>query len=599
MKNKLKLSLVASCLLASSVYGVDGQIEIVKSATKTYQKVTEVTSSIEVINQAELSRKHYTTVAQALQSISGIDITSNGGLGQGSFVRINGMHYSSVLVLIDGIRYNDITNGSAFLENLLIDDVKQIEVLKGAQSGVWGADASGGVINIITKKQIFNGINSSINVEVGSFNTKKYGFTTSFKKDKIYGKINRQKITSDGFTAQAPKGKDIDNYEDDKYENTTTNLKFGYKIDDKNKLDLSHTIIDSQADYDDGAWGSSIEQQANDSTYHSTSKSKFSSINFNNINSFNELDIYAKKSIFNRNANGTLYKGEVKELGLKSKINYKQNNFIVLGADEKDFIQTKDYDYKYNNKGLFVTNNNQVEKVVLTQSIRYDKYDKFKNKLTGKIGIKYPYKDMVLGSNYGTGYKAPSLYELSHDGGNKLKPEYTKSFDITTQYKKFKARYFYNKIDDLLVYVTDHYENGSGVSKIKGYELSYKNNILKDTSLLLSYTYTNAKDKDDKILGRVPKELLKAKFNYSGIAKLNLGLDATYVGYRWDGVSNKDTRPNETGKYTVFNTVAHYDIDHKTKIYFKINNLTNKYYQTVENYATSPRAYYVGMKYNF
>jgi len=66
MKNKLKLSLVASCLLASSVYGVDGQIEIVKSATKTYQKVTEVTSSIEVINQAELSRKHYTTVAQAL-----------------------------------------------------------------------------------------------------------------------------------------------------------------------------------------------------------------------------------------------------------------------------------------------------------------------------------------------------------------------------------------------------------------------------------------------------------------------------------------------------------------------------------------------------
>ena len=168
------------------------------------QSIKDVTSSIEVITSEEIEERQFTDLTQALNSVAGISFTSNGGLGQTSFVRINGAHYSNVLVLIDGIRYNDITNGSAFPQNILITDIKQIEIIKGAQSGIWGADASAGVINIITKDSE-DGFHGTINTEYGSYNTKKYGASVSFKEDNYYAKLNAQRVISRWFFCTSSK----------------------------------------------------------------------------------------------------------------------------------------------------------------------------------------------------------------------------------------------------------------------------------------------------------------------------------------------------------------------------------------------------------
>ncbi len=616
MINKIKLSVLASSLLVSSLSAdVDLGMLTVYSATKSEQSIKDVTSNVEVITSTELEERHYTNVAEALNSIAGINITSNGGIGQGSFVRIDGMHYSTTLVLIDGVRYNDITNGSAFLENILVSNIKQIEITKGAQSGIWGADASGGVINIITK-DTKDGLNGSVNTEYGSFNTKKYGASVSHKNTNYYVKLNAQKITSNGFSAQVPSGDDIEVYEDDGYENTTTSIKTGFNINEANKIDFSHTIIDSEVEYDSGAWGSSAINQANSTIYSSTSKSRFTKLNFNHIDSFNELDIYANKSSFDRkdpNGYTKQFLGEVKEFGLKSKIEYNKKDFLIFGVDKKDFSQEKAYEFNYTNSGVFLTNSNNLDgviagKTVFAQSLRYDEYSEFKNKTTGKIGIKHFHeniKNFTTSLNYGTGYKAPSLYELSHDGGNELKPEYTRSLDVTANYNNFKVRYFQNKIDDLMSYSNnntpsnysdDFYENGEGTSIIKGYEVSYKKDIMNDTLFSLNYTKQDAKDKDGKILGRVAEELLKVSIDYYGIDKLHINVNGEYVGDRFDRNGETGTK---TGKYTVINSVFNYDVNKDLKVYLKCNNLTNKYYQEVDGYATSPRAYYAGLKVKF
>ncbi len=608
MNKKLSTSLVASLLLATNLLSNEAQLDeiTVTSATKSEQSIKDVTSNIEVISKEEIEEKNFTNVSEALNTIAGIDITSNGGLGQTSFIRINGMHYTNVLVLIDGVRYNDITNGSAFPENILVSDIERIEIIKGAQSGIWGADASAGVINIITKKAK-NGFAAAINAEYGSFNTRKYGLGLSFKEDKFYGKINASKITSDGFSSLAPRGVDLDSLEDDSYKNESLSLKAGYNIDDSNKIDLSHILIHTKNEYDGGPFGSSILDQANNTTYNSESRSKFSKINFNHIDSFNNLNIYASKSDFKREYPAgytTLYRGDIKEYGLNSKIDYLNKDFLIIGLDRKEFNQDKNYEIDYANNGFFLTNSNFFNNgdTVLTESIRYDKYTSFKNKFTGKIGLKHTLNDFIFSSNYGTGYKAPSLYQLSKDGGNDLKPEYTKSFDVAVEYKDLEVRYFKNKIDDLVEYndngtpsdySDDYYSNAKGESNLRGYEVNYTNDIVKDTLLSLSYTNLIAKDKDSNRILRVPKETLKLNLDYYGIKKFHFNINGKYIG------SREDLSDTQTGKYTVWNSVVNYSINTKTSVYLKVDNLFDKYYQTVNNYASAPRSAYIGFKATF
>ena len=154
MQKKLSISLVASVLLATTNLFSAQNLETIEviSATKSTQSIKDVTSNVEVITKDEIEEKHFTTVTEALNTLPGISITSNGGLGTSSSVFLRGFTSSRILVLIDGIRYNDVTSSSgAPFEHLMIGDIEQIELIKGAQSGVWGADASAGVINIITK----------------------------------------------------------------------------------------------------------------------------------------------------------------------------------------------------------------------------------------------------------------------------------------------------------------------------------------------------------------------------------------------------------------------------------------------------------------
>jgi len=176
MKKIIKLSIATALLVATNSHALSNSEDLgmitVSSATKSELSIKDISSNVEVISSIELEEKHVKTVGEALNRISGISVISNGGLGQQDSLFIRGISSKRILILIDGIRYNEPTGLSgAPLAQLLVDDVEKIEVVKGAQSGIWGADASGGIVNIITKKAR-EGIHGSILTETGSFNTK-------------------------------------------------------------------------------------------------------------------------------------------------------------------------------------------------------------------------------------------------------------------------------------------------------------------------------------------------------------------------------------------------------------------------------------------
>ena len=613
MNPTIKQSLVTLLLLNSHLVATETLKDItVTSATKSTQNIGQVTSNIEVITAQEIEEKHLTTVAQALNLISGIGINSNGGLGQTTSVNLRGMSSKRILVLIDGIRYNDLTglNGAPF-SHLMASDIAQIEVLKGAQSGIWGADASAGVINIITKSAK-EGFSFHASEEFGSFDTNKINAGVSYKTDKYYLKLNHNRVQTNGFSAQAPKGENIDHFEDDAYSNRTTNIKAGFTITPNNKIEITHTTIDARSDYDG--------YQDPNATNHSTTNNKFSSINFNHVDSFNKVNIYAKKSTFDRefvsNFGTSPFKGEVKEYGLSSKIPYLGDNFVVWGGDYKEFEQQGDVTKKYDNQAFFITNSNTFAgaiggTTILTQSIRHDQYNKFDNKTTGKIGLKHIHsniKGFSISANYGTAYNVPTLNNLFDplSGNSKITPEETTSWDLTAHYKDMKITYFDTKVKDMIDYKSSYdaegnwiggnYDNVQGTSKIKGVEVGYKTHIGDDFLISSSYTYLDAKNSDKKRLSRQPKESVKMAIDYYGIEDLHLGIDGEYIGERY---SLDDEQGQQTGKYTVANFNANYEVSSQMSVYGKVNNITDKQYQTIDGYTTSPRAIYGGMKLSY
>ncbi|MGB3751483.1 MAG: TonB-dependent receptor, partial [Arcobacteraceae bacterium] len=229
----------------------------------------------------------------------------------------------------------------------------------------------------------------------------------------------------------------------------------------------------------------------------------------------------------------------------------------------------------------------------------------FDNKTTGKLGVKYNFSnDLNIFSNAGTAYNVPTLYQLyapATDWGNvgnaNLTPETTQSYDIGFGYKDLKITYFHNTIEDMIDW-NDGYENIDGESTFKGIEIAYKKDIFNDLLLSMNYTRLSAKDKDGKDLARRAKQTFKLGLDYYGIQKLHLGINGEYVGerkeYSWDGSVSA-----QTGRYTIANFVTNYEITKELKIYAKIDNITDKEYQTIEGYSTSPRAYYAGVKYSF
>lgn len=616
MTKNIKLSIATAFIVATNTCASTNSSKndlgmiTVTSATKSEQSIKDVTSNVEVISNIELEEKNIKTVTEALNLVSGISFTSNGGMGKTVSINLRGMANNRTLILLDGMKFQDpsSTHG-ANIAHLMVTDIEKIEIIKGAQSGIWGADASAGVINIITKKPK-DGVHGSILMEAGSFNTQKVAGTISYKNKKIDAKLSVTDIQTDGFTSAAPKGKNIDKYEDDGYENTTINLQSNYYINDNAKIGINITDIDALSQYD--GW-----KAPNDTSMKSDVDATLYGVTYNQIFDKHNITIKAERSDFKRDEIGTSgtffgpgvknFNGQTNNIEINDTFSYTNDSFLLLGfghsSDEADFVKTDNTKGNKKNKDKFIylTNSNKFNNTTLTQSIRYDNYNNFDDKFTGKLGIKHNYtSNIYISANIGTAYNVPNIMQeldaFNTQINENLNPEDTKSADISFGYKDLVITYFYSKVTDLIDWDNNKYQNLEGKSTFKGLEVDYKKEIFDDVLFNVGYTRLSAKNEDSEYLQRRAKDTFKFGIDYYGIQKLHLGLNGEYVGSRYDKDDKKGT---QTGRYTVANFVANYDLTTDIKIYTKIDNITDKYYQTVDGYATSPRAYYAGVKYSF
>ncbi|WP_456485685.1 TonB-dependent receptor plug domain-containing protein [Hydrogenimonas sp.] len=586
--------------------------KIIVSAANTEQEEDDVTEDVTVITADEIQERGYKTLKDALASVPGISFTSNGGFGQPTSVYLRGLNSDHTLVLIDGIRVNDVTGllGAQF-EQYLLDNVERIEVIKGPQSGIWGADASAGVINIITKYPRKKRI--SFALKGGTYNTKQLSLAFGNKIGAFDFLFSLDHFDTDGFSAAEPgknsadygkRGDDL-GWEEDPYKNTTYRIKTGYDLSSHDRLEASATILDARVHFD-AAGGVDAKDLDDPFGYGPTSyvndiKNRYFNINYQRKDAQNRARIFYNVSTFKRSQYGG-YSGHTKELGLNDRFDYSKDDFVQGGIGYQKFHQGDsagvDLGKKYDDHYFYASNYNKFfgGGTILSEAVRYDNYSSFDNKLTYKVGLKqHLYGSLYLSGNYATGYNIPTLYRLydSYAGNPNLKPESTKGYDIALAYNVLKVGYFNLKTDDLIDYNynTWKFYNVEGRSKFEGIEVGYSESFFDVLKLDLGYTHFIKAQSEAGDLARRAKDMFDYSLSWYPTDKHMININGNYVGERYDDAA----KTIQTGKYNVTNVALRHNFAKGFTGEIEVHNLFDRFYQEVDGYGTAGRSIYVGI----
>ncbi len=566
--------------------------EISVSASKVPIELSKTGSSVKVITEEEIENSNEIFLVDFLNSTSGISIDQTGPSGSTSSIRMRGSSPHYVKILIDGI---DITKTSApqstpYLEKFMLRDFERIEVLKGNQSSLYGSQAIAGVVSLTTKKPSKDGFTNKFSAEFGSNSTANLSYTIANRTENNDLSLRVQKYDTDGFSAA---DENLGNTEKDGYENTNIHLKNTYYLNENFSLNFGGFKINDKGDFD--AFG-----PTDSSSHYFKEKSEGFNIGGNLISnfnhSFNYSYYYSDRDNYGPNSwDNYKGKGERNSYAYKiSKAISAKYNFV----SGFDFIEDKAI-ISNNNKssdttGLFIENIYDVnENLTTTFGLRQDSHSKFGDKSVYRTSLAYNYNGVIYKGSYGTGYRAPSLYELFADGdGNiNLKPESSQNFDLGFSTKldvapvKLSTTLFNNEIKDRIDYTW-----GTGYHQIttkeerQGYEIDADYTVTKLTNAKISYS--NVTDEKGNHVRKIPKNKLSITVNSKLTEKIDGSFKLTSVSDLKDLVTLPD--------YNVLDAKFSYLINNYN-ILLKIDNIFDEQYQVVNEYGTSNRSFYIGL----
>jgi vitamin B12 transporter len=607
--------------------------EVVITATRTEMPLWSIGRSVSVISSLDIEHQKKISIIDILKDIPGLDVTQNGGTGQPSSVFIRGAKSEHTLVMIDGVEMNDpISPGRSYdFGHLITNDIEQIEIIKGPSSTLYGSDAIGGVINIITKTGIKKP-SFTISGEAGSFGTYKENLQTSGKFNNFNYSLSLSKLDIEGFSSA---GEKYGNSEKDGYQNTIFSGKAGLNLFENTSYDFIFHYINSKTDLDNfgGALGDDPNYNAKGKELYIKNQFKVNSFNkrwtqiysFSFINNkrdyLNDYDIDHPDEFIDSN-----YKSKLFTFDIQNNIFVNRMNSLVFGFEfEKEKGDTRyysesmwgKYETLFPNKetnifGLYFQDNVNIKNTFLpTIGIRYDKHNIFGSATTIQIAPVFliDKSNTKLRSSYSTGFKAPSLYQLySQFGDVNLKPEKVKGFDFgIEQYLHngnifLSTAYFNNDFTDMVDFSSSLFKYiNIGEAKTQGVEFETAFNLLPLLNINASYTYLKTKDisTGEELLRRA-KNKGGINVNYNGINKFNFNLNILLIGRRYDlDFSTFPASRKTIEKYIKINLTAIYSIAKNIQFFSRLENLNNAKYEEIFGFGTPGRSIYCGFKFNY
>ncbi|KQN15911.1 TonB-dependent receptor [Sphingomonas sp. Leaf28] len=621
----LSAAAIAASADAQTLPAADAS-DVVVTATRVAQPASEIGQAVTVIDRAEIERRQTVVVSDLLATTPGVTVTRNGTLGALTGVRIRGAESDQTLVVIDGVRVNDpaSTGGGFDFGNLLASSVERIEVLRGPNSVPWGSQAIGGVVNIITAAPA-EGLQARANAEYGYADSMFASAGISGATGPVSGSLTGGYLRTDGISSAAS------GTERDGYRQYGATGRLGVEFAPGIGLDLRGYFADSRAELDgfpapDYVLADTADYGKTQELYgYAGLHANFADGRFNNRVAFTIADI-------NRDTYEPAFGAEPSFLGRGRSERYEyQGDFrpldqvrVVAGV-ERENSRFND-GFTYADTGITSVYGQLIVKpldiLTLTGGVRNDDHEDFGNHTTFGANAALALRTgTTVRASYGEGFKAPTLYQLFSDYGNRgLDPETARNFDIGVEqaFLADRARvgvtYFNrrtrNQIDFRDCSPTEQTTAGSicvdrpfGVydnvarAEADGVEVSLALRPVDPLTLTANYSYIHTENRSiganfGNTLARRPEQTASVNADYRFAVGLSIGGTVSLVGDSFDDAANM----TRLDGYALASIRAEVPITEQVALYGRVDNLTDARYQTVAGYGNYGRAAYGGVR---
>lgn len=646
MKKVLAASLAALALTGGafsvqaeeSVFTLEG---IVVTASREPEKKIDANADVAVVTAKEVETKRFRTVSDAVKSVPGVYQANYGGSAQiynSNSIYINGS--PNVVVLVDGMRRNTngLTGSSANVGTLTnMDSVDHIEVLKGSASTLYGSDAQGGVINIITKKPEENKVSTTLRTSFGDNDKENYNLYNEGREGNLF------------WTVEA--GKELMGKYDDGWGRSVINhinakhyaLKLGYDLGDES--DVIFRYEKYKTDY------TRPDSNSTDTLYADKGKKDNDHISLKYNQKIddhwkNQFSIYRNKTTFKDNYNlagasgsmggytwgPTRWSMGMKTSGISDQLTWKDEvNTVTGGVDWYQDEITKYHNFslgytdkaipdgkKVHNLAFYLQDKiNLTDRWNVTPGIRVDRHSEFGTHTSPSISFGYKQNEKT---NYYLNYKeffvAPDMYQLyaSWYGNRNLDPEEggTWEFGVNHVFDETLSgsfNVFRMHAKNRIIFDSDTWKyKNSGKMDSAGFSLSLNKKLGSHWSIGTGYTYLHIRALSDKeninYNGQLPESVLDVSVNYNS-DKLDASLIGRGVMNRYG--SKKYLVMRDYGNYWVWDIAANYHFTEEATLFAKVNNIFDQFYTDVGTsrdpdtywYAAPGRNFEIGMEFKF
>jgi len=513
-----------ACLSASSTYAQE--IDEIVVTAKGNQTVDESLFTTHVFTELDIESAQVKDIPALLQRLSGINATESGGRGSATSVFVRGSSNSQIIVLIDGVRVGSATLGAAALNSYPVEAIERIEVIKGPFSGIYGADAAGGVIQLFTKKK-HEGI-GTVKASIGSngLGEESVSFGAGDNRNSFHFSAQRETTNGIDRTSITTGGNDdIDGFEEDAYsfggkvsfgDYVTANLNILYT---ENTVEFDNTFGDDT--------GFFTENEAFSSALNITAQLN-KSIKWTNTFGFNTdesvTDAFFSDVTTDRDTFGTEFEFTVSP-----------NLYITTGADYyKESVETLSNfpETERRNTAAYVQVVTQDLPVNITASLRYDDNSVYGTDTNGSIALSVPVTDNIrVVASYGTSFIAPSFNQLFFPffGNPDILPEESENFELSligsTEQANWRVSAYRTNVDDLIAFDLNTFLAGNvQEATLKGIEFELNANIEGwDVAFNLDILSATDETNNTELSDRAERSLsINANRSFGN---LNIGLD--------------------------------------------------------------------------
>ena len=606
MKLLKNSSLVVGVCLSASLAQAQtprgtGPEEIIVAANRVEQSIGTVLAATTVIDKDSIRRSSAQNLAELLAGVPGMQFSPAGGLGAQTSLFLRGTESDHTLILVDGVQMTTSTGPAGRLEFIPLNQIERVEIVRGPRSSVYGSEAIGGVLNIITKPQVGGDFNGSLKVMAGTQNSSDANLGLQGRVGNTALSLNASRQQTDGIDFSERGSSDDDGYENDSY-----SLSLTHQFGERFSLSSTYSSFDARSDYDDGVVNTD-SQQFSTALTAALSESWDSSLI---IEQFKEDNADAGSFGLTNSAS------ENRRLSWQNNYSFDARNLLFFGVDRQEqelryatfgALQT---DTSRDNDGVFGVYIHEGAALDFTLSLRNDDNERFGDHSTGSVAIGRDLTDSVRAwVSYGTAFKAPNLIDLYVDfpaffffANPNLDPETAQSLELGLQASALGASWqlniFRNDIDDLIA--TDaSFTSLANIqqARIDGLEATVSTSV-SGWGLDAALTLLEHENRSTGVgLLRRPEQTLSINLARDfGVLDLTLNLLAQGEHLDIDPVSFGNSK---VGGFGVLNVIAGYQLSEDFELRLRIGNLLDKDYQVVDGFNTQDRTAQLSLNYQF